>query len=68
MRRTQLIAGIVVGAVVLIAGGLTAYAYFNLSSIVAHNEKRILARVSDALGRRVEVGKIQAQMGWGGSN
>src|SRR5258708_21529663 len=50
---------------VLIAVGLTAYAYFNLSSIVAHNEKRILARVSDALGRRVEVGKIQAQMGWG---
>src|ERR1700723_1399335 len=50
---------------VLIAVGLTAYAYFNLSSIVAHNEKRILARVSDALGRRVEVGTIQAQMGWG---
>ena len=54
-----------VGAVVLIAAGLTAYAYFNLSSIVARNEKRILARVSDALGRPVEVGKIQAQMGWG---
>ncbi len=65
MRRTLLISGIVVGAVVLIAAGLTAYAYFNLSSIVAHNEKRILARVSDALGRRVEVGTIQAQMGWG---
>ena len=65
MRRILLIVGIVVGAVVLIAAGLTAYAYFNLSSIVAHNEKRILARVSDALGRRVEVGTIQAQMGWG---
>ena len=65
MRRTLLIVGIVVGTVVLIAAGLTAYAYFNLSSIIAHNEKRILARVSDALGRRVEVGKIQAQMGWG---
>lgn len=50
---------------VLIAAALTAYAFFNLSSIVAHNENRILARVSDALGRRVEVGKIQAQMGWG---
>ncbi len=49
----------------LIAAGLTAYAYFNLSSIVAHNEKRMLARVSDALGRQVQVGKIQAQMGWG---
>jgi uncharacterized protein involved in outer membrane biogenesis len=65
VRRILLISGIVIGAVVLIAVGLTAYAYFNLSSIVAHNEKRILARVSDALGRRVEVGTIQAQMGWG---
>ena len=50
---------------VLIAAGLTAYAYFNLSSIVARNQKRILARVSDELGRPVQVGKIQAQMGWG---
>ena len=65
MRRIVLISGIVVGAVVLIAVGLTAYAFFNLSSIVARNEKRILARVSDALGRPVAVGKIQAQMGWG---
>lgn len=61
----MLISGIVVGAVVLIGGALTIYAYFNLSSIVARNEKRIVARVSDGLGRRVEVGKIQAQMGWG---
>ena len=65
MRRILLISGIVVGAMVLIAAGLTAYAFFNLSSIVAHNEKRMLARVSDALGRQVQVGKIQAQMGWG---
>jgi uncharacterized protein involved in outer membrane biogenesis len=55
----------VVGSVVLIAAGLTGYALFNLSSIVARNQNRILARLSDALGRRVEVGKIQAQMGWG---
>jgi uncharacterized protein involved in outer membrane biogenesis len=65
LRRILLISGIALGAVLLIAGGLTAYAYFNLSSIVARNENRIIARVSDALGRRVEVGKIQAQMGWG---
>jgi hypothetical protein len=65
VRRIVLISGIVVGAVVLIAAALTAYAFFNLSSIVAHNEKRILARVSDELGRPVQVGKIQAQMGWG---
>ncbi len=65
MHRILLISGIVVGAVVLVAAGLTAYAYFNLSSIVAHNQKRILARVSGELGRRVEVAKIQAQMRWG---
>jgi hypothetical protein len=65
VRRILLISGAVVGAVVLVAAGLTTYAFFNLSSIVAHNEKRLVARVSDALGRRVEVGKIQAQMGWG---
>ncbi len=65
MRRILLISADVVGAVVLIAAALTAYAFVNLSSIVARNEKRILARVSDELGRRVDVGKIQAQMGWG---
>jgi uncharacterized protein involved in outer membrane biogenesis len=65
LRRILLISGIVVGAVVLIAGGLTVYAYFNLSSIVARNQKRIVARVSNELGRHVEVGKIRAQMGWG---
>ncbi|MGD0119921.1 MAG: AsmA family protein, partial [Candidatus Binatus sp.] len=65
MRRLVLISGIVAGAIVLVAAALTVYAYFNLSSILASNESRILARVSDGLGRHVEVGKIQAQMGWG---
>lgn len=65
MRRILLIVGIAAAAVLLIAVALTTYAYFNLSSIVAHSETRILARVSDALGRQVAIGKIQAQMGWG---
>jgi len=65
VRRILLISGIAVGAVVLIAAALTAYAFFNLSSIVARNQKRILARVSHELGRQVQVGTIQAQMGWG---
>jgi uncharacterized protein involved in outer membrane biogenesis len=65
LRRILIISGIAVGVLVLIAGALTAYAFFNLSSIVARNEKRIVARVSNELGRRVEVAKIQAQMGWG---
>jgi uncharacterized protein involved in outer membrane biogenesis len=65
LRRVLIIAGIVVGVLVSIAGALTTYAYFNLSSLVARNEQRIIERVSNELGRRVEVGKIKAQMGWG---
>ena len=49
----------------LIAAALVAYAFFNLSSIVASNQKRILARVSNALARQVDVGQIKAQMGFG---
>ena len=49
----------------LIAAALVAYAFFNLSSMVASNQKRILTRVSNALGRRVDVGQIKAQMGFG---
>jgi hypothetical protein len=44
LRRILIISGIAVGVLVLIAGALTAYAFFNLSSIVARNEKRIVAR------------------------
>ena len=64
-RRILIISGIAAGVLVLIAGALAGYAFFNLSSIVARNEKRIVARVSNELGRQVEVGKMQAQMGWG---
>jgi uncharacterized protein involved in outer membrane biogenesis len=65
VRKTVLISSIVVGAVVLIAAGLAAYAYFNLSSLIARSQGRIVERVSRALGRQVSVGKIQAQVGWG---
>jgi uncharacterized protein involved in outer membrane biogenesis len=65
MRKALLIAGVVADALILIGGALVVYAYFNLASIIASNENRIVARVSDALGRRVEAGKIQAHIGWG---
>ena len=57
LRRILISSGIAVGVLVLIA--CTAYAFFNLSSIVARNEKRIVTRVSNELGRRVEVGKYR---------
>src|SRR5258708_38687807 len=56
---------VAVGTIFLIAAALVAYAFFNLSSIVSKSQKRILARVSDERGRRVEVGQIKAQMGFG---
>ena len=66
LRRILIISGIAVGVLVLAAGALTTYAFFNLSSIVARQSRsESLAQVSNELGRRVEVGKIQAQMGWG---
>ncbi|HWN57771.1 MAG TPA: AsmA family protein, partial [Methylomirabilota bacterium] len=65
MRRPLLISAVAVGTIFLIAAALVAYAFFNLNSIVSKNQKRILARVSDALGRRVDVGQIKARMGFG---
>jgi uncharacterized protein involved in outer membrane biogenesis len=65
LRRLVIISGGAVGVAILVAVALLVYAYFRLSAIVAANQDRILARVSDALGRSVQVGKIEAQLGWG---
>jgi uncharacterized protein involved in outer membrane biogenesis len=65
MRRALFISGIAVGAIILVAGIVVVYAFFNLSSIITSNQKRILARVSNELGRRVEVAQIRAHMGLG---
>ncbi|HEY6420130.1 MAG TPA: AsmA-like C-terminal region-containing protein [Candidatus Binataceae bacterium] len=65
MRRALLITGVAAAVVILIGAVLVGYAFFNLSSLVARNQKRILARISDALGRRVEIAHVQARAGWG---
>ena len=65
MRKTVIISSIVVGAFVLIAAGLAAYAYFNLSALVARNQDRILARVSRELGRAVDSRKDPGAGGMG---
>ncbi len=65
LRRVVIISGGAVGVAILVAVAVAIYAYFRLSAIVAANQDRILARVSDALGRRIEVGRIEAQLGWG---
>ena len=65
MRRLLGIVGGVIGVIVLAIIALLAYAYFNLNSILASNRGYILARVSDALGRSVEIQGIRATLGWG---
>ena len=65
MRRILVWSAIALGVVFAIAGALIAYAFFNLSSIVNSNQRRILNRVSAALGRAIVVQKIQARAGWG---
>src|SRR5262249_28355530 len=41
------------------------YAAANLNSIIAENRGFLLQRVSVALGRKIEVAQIKAQLGWG---
>lgn len=65
MGRPLIIFGIAVGAGILVFAALIGYAFINLNSIVISNQRQILARVSGALGRTVQVERIQAHAGWG---
>jgi hypothetical protein len=65
MRKFLLTASGVIGVVILIAVGLIGYAYFNLNSIIASQRGRLLARVSDAIGRPIEAAEIKASLGRG---
>ena len=56
---------LIVGAVLLIAVGLLAFALINLNSLVASNKDRILHQVEQTLGREVEVQEIGVTV-WGG--
>ncbi len=65
MRRVFLIVGVLVLILLVIVGGLFFYAATNLNSIIAQNRDYLLAKVSDSLGRKVEVGAIKVKLGWG---
>lgn len=65
MRKVLLAAGGVIGVITLIVAALVGYAYFNLNSIVAFQRTRLLARVSDAVGRPLEAREIKASLGRG---
>src|ERR1700738_2181248 len=61
MRKLML----VVGVVVLVVIGAVVYAVLDLNRIVQSQRGLILAKASDALGRKVDVQDIHASLGWG---
>lgn len=65
MRKTLLIVGGIAGALILLAIVLVVYAALNLNSLIKANRGYILARVSDSVGRPVEVRDIRVSLGWG---
>lgn len=56
---------LIIGALLVAVAGLLAFALANLDSLIEHNKDIILARVSDRLGREVDVEKIGVSV-WGG--
>src|SRR5215469_6704763 len=65
MRKPLIIAGSIVGVLVLVVVAIFIYAAANLNSLIAQNRDFIVQRVSSSLGRRVEIGEIKAHLGWG---
>ena len=56
---------LIIGAVLLVAVGLLAFALINLNSLIASNKDQILHQVEQTLGRKVEVQEIGVTV-WGG--
>ncbi len=56
---------LIIGAVLLVAVGLLAFALINLNSLIASNKDRILHQVEQTLGRKIEVQEIGVTV-WGG--
>lgn len=65
MRKILLIAGAMLGGVVLVIAGLLVYGAFNLNSIVTHDRQYLLDRIGDSLGREVQAQDIEIGLGWG---
>ena len=56
---------LIIGAILLVAIGLIAFALINLNSLIASNKEQILQQVEQTLGREVEVQEIGVTV-WGG--
>ena len=60
-----MIVGAVVAVLVIAVAAVFIYAARNLNSIIAERQPILLQKVSDSLGRKVEVASIKASLGWG---
>jgi uncharacterized protein involved in outer membrane biogenesis len=65
MPRLLIIAGAVVGALVLAVAAVLIYAVTNLDALIERNREFILSQAGNSLGRTVEVREIRAALGWG---
>jgi uncharacterized protein involved in outer membrane biogenesis len=65
MRKTLIIIGAALGGIIVAIVAILIYADANLNSIIADNRDRVLARVSESMGRSVHVESIKAELGWG---
>jgi uncharacterized protein involved in outer membrane biogenesis len=65
MRKAVMIVGAIVAVVIVAVAAVLLYAARNLNSIIAERQGYLLQRVSDALGRKVEVSTIKVTLGWG---
>lgn len=65
MRKPLIIAGLCLGALVIVVGAIVLYAAFNLNWIVAQNRGYLISRLSEALGRDVQAQSVSLSLGWG---
>jgi uncharacterized protein involved in outer membrane biogenesis len=65
MKKAITIVGAVVAVAVIVIAAVLIYAARNLNSLIAEREPVLMQKVSDALGRKVEVASIKASLGWG---
>jgi uncharacterized protein involved in outer membrane biogenesis len=65
MSQAVKIVGGVIAVVIIVAAAVLLYAARNLNSIIEERQGYLLAKVSDALDRKVEVSEIKVTLGWG---
>ena len=65
MSQPLKIVGGALATVIIVAGAILLYAARNLNSIIKERQGYLLAKVSDALDRKIEVSEIKVTLGWG---